>query len=107
MKSRIQMLLTSAYAFICAIKRQLLILKVYLVVGGWTSPGWTDSTETLVEGGSAWTLHTGSLPDGGFGDCGILYYNNVLYLFGGEESPPSGGYRDRQGRVKHCRGSLY
>ena len=85
----------------------LLILKVYLVVGGWTSPGWTDSTETLVEGGSAWTLHTGSLPDGGFGDCGILYYNNVLYLFGGEESPPSGGYRDRQGRVKYCRGSLY
>ena len=72
------------------------VLQVYLVVGGWKSGGWTDSTETLVEGGAAWTLHAGSLPDGGFGDGGVLNYYGVLYYFGGEESLAAGGYRDRQ-----------
>ena len=75
------------------------VLQVYLVVGGWTdvgTKGWTDSTETLVEGGAAWTLHAGSLPDGGFGDGGVLNYYGVLYYFGGEESLAAGGYRDRQ-----------
>ena len=78
------------------------VLQVYLVVGGWRSGGWTDSTETLVEGGAAWTLHTGSLPvsagslPGGFGDGGVLNYYGVLYYFGGEESKDGGGYRDRQ-----------
>ena len=75
------------------------VLQVYLVVGGWTdvgTEGWTDSTETLVEGGAAWTLHAGSLPDGGFGDGGVLNYYGVLYYFGGEESKAGGGYRDRQ-----------
>ena len=66
-----------------------------MVVGGWISGGWTDSTETLVEGGSAWSLHSGSLPDGGFGDCGIINYNNVLYLFGGEDWVQGRGYADR------------
>ena len=69
--------------------------QVYMVVGGWISGGWTDSTETLVEGGSAWTLHSGSLPDGGFGDCGIINYDNVLYLFGGEDWVQGRGYADR------------
>ena len=78
------------------------MLQVYLVVGGWKSGGWTDSTETLVEGGSAWTLHSGTLPDGGFGDCGILNYNNILYLFGGEDWLEGRGYADRK-RVQHSR----
>ena len=37
--------------------------KVYMVVGGWTSWGHIDTTETLVEGGNAWTLHPASLPE--------------------------------------------
>ena len=73
------------------------VLQVYMVVGGWKSGGWTTTTESLVEGGSAWTLHPGTLPDGGFGDSGILNYNNVLYLFGGEDADA-----DRK-RVHHCR----
>ena len=68
-----------------------------MVVGGWIGGVWTDTTETLVEGGSAWTLHSGTLPDGGFGYSGILNYNNVLYLFGGEDADA-----DRK-IVQHCR----
>ena len=78
------------------------VLQVYMVVGGWKSGGWTTTTETLVEGGSAWTLHPGTLPDGGFGDSGILNYNNVLYLFGGEDWLEGRGYADRK-TVQHCR----
>ena len=50
------------------------------------SGGSSDTTETLVEGGSAWTTHE---PLGtGFADTRILTYNNIPYMFGGNMGIP-------------------
>ena len=52
------------------------------MVGGWgPAEEYIDGTETLVEGGSAWTNHLASLP--AVGDAGVLTFNNIPYLFGG------------------------
>ena len=63
--------------------------QVYLVAGGWVSGGSTDSTETLVEGDSAWTTHQPLWT--GIVDARMLTYNNIPYMFGGNLGPPVSG----------------
>ena len=63
--------------------------QVYLVAGGWVSGGSTDSTETLVEGDSAWTTHQPLWA--GIGDARILTYNNIPFMFGGNLGPAVSG----------------
>ena len=62
--------------------------KVYMVVSGWTSSGYIDNTETLVEGGAAWTAHEGALPVG-LGAPAVVTLNNIPHLFGGEVRLPA------------------
>ena len=63
---------------------------MYLVVGGYVPGGITDLTETLEEGGSAWTTHeplwTGII------DVRILTLNNIPYMFGGKVGPANNGW---------------
>ena len=55
------------------------------MAGGWDG-GTTATSETLVEGGSAWTVHE---PLGtGFANSRILTYNNIPYMFGGNMGTP-------------------
>ena len=54
------------------------------------SGGSTDSTETLVEGGSTWTTHQPLWT--GLGDAKILTYNNIPFMFGGNLGPPGSGW---------------
>ena len=63
------------------------------MTGGWVSGGETDSTETLVEGGSAWTTQPPLWT--GVGDARMVTYNNIPYMFGGNTGPPVAG------RVEH------
>ena len=60
-----------------------------MVVGGYGSGGYLDSTETLVEGDSAWTDHQGALP-APFGLAAVLTIDNIPLLFGGQEWDSSG-----------------
>ena len=66
--------------------------QVYLVVGGWVTGGATDSVETLVEGGSAWTIEEPLWT--GIADARMLTYNNIPYMFGGNIGPPVAGWDD-------------
>ena len=56
------------------------------MAGGWVSGGMTDTTETLVEGGSAWSTHQPLWT--GIADTRILVYDNIPYMFGGNIGPP-------------------
>ena len=60
------------------------------MTGGWVSGGETDSSETLVEGGSAWTTHQPLWT--GIADARILTINNIPYMFGGSTGPPVAGW---------------
>ena len=60
------------------------------MTGGWVSGGETDLTETLLEGGSAWTSHPPLWT--GIADARILTYNNIPYMFGGNTGPPVAGW---------------
>ena len=66
--------------------------QVYLVVGGWVTGGETDSVETLVEGGSAWTTQEPLWT--GIADARMVTYNNIPYMFGGNIGPPHAGWDD-------------
>ena len=61
-------------------------VQVYMVVGGYSSSGYVDSTETLVEGDSAWTDHPGALPST-LGLAGLLTLDNIPYVTGGKVRP--------------------
>ena len=50
----------------------------------------TDSSETLVEGGAAWTTHQPLWT--GIADARILTHNNIPYMFGGSYGPPNSGW---------------
>ena len=60
-----------------------------MVVGGYGSVGYLDSTETLVEGDQAWTDHPGALP-APLGLAAVLTLDNIPLLFGGHEWDSSG-----------------
>ena len=60
-----------------------------MVVGGYGSVGYLDSTETLIEGDSAWTDHPGALP-APLGLAAVLTLDNIPLLFGGHEWDSSG-----------------
>ena len=60
-----------------------------MVVGGYGSEGYLDSTETLVEGDQAWTDHPGALP-APLGLAAVLTLDNIPLLFGGHEWDSSG-----------------
>ena len=63
---------------------------MYLVAGGWVSGGMTDTTETLVEGGSVWSTHQPLWT--GIADTRILVYDNIPYMFGGNIGPANSGW---------------
>ena len=58
------------------------------------SGGYTDTTETLTVGATAWTLHSQSLPVE-MGNHAVVNYNNLLYLTGGWEWSSGPGYTPR------------
>ena len=60
------------------------------MVGGWTSGGFTDLTETLSEGSSAWTTHSPHWT--GLADGRLITYNNIPLLFGGNIGAALAGY---------------
>ena len=66
-------------------------LQVYLVVGGYKSGGYTDTTETLLEGDTQWTLYESSLPVG-MGNHAVINHYNQLYVFGGFQWTSGTGY---------------
>ena len=63
---------------------------MYLVAGGYVPGGLTDLTETLEEGGSAWTTHEPLWT--GITDARILTLNNIPYMFGGNVGPANYGW---------------
>ena len=66
-------------------------LQVYVVVGGYRSGGYSDTTETMLEGDTSWTLYSSTLPVE-MGNHALVNHYNQLYVFGGFEWNSGPGY---------------